>query len=225
MLFIRKKKKHPDYIPSVKLGKREPEEVISSNQGKINIMNRRLRRSLTKRILYISSTWTYHDFISWMSLYWSPCFDFVSFLGIQFVAPCRKKWKIVDISFTTGGNDANTCNNGDTLTTPTCNDTSTATHNYTTATATKYNDITTTSSTELFRSVTLCTTVATNRLTSDCLFIAPITSLIVSINAAETDSAFQQNSDDSNQPEISSFIQGLSRVKYNLELQYLMRPS
>ena len=57
-----------------------------------------------------------------------------------------------------------------------------------------------------FHSVTLCTAVATNRLTSDCLFIAPITSPIVSINNVEIDSVFQQNSDDSNQPEISNFI-------------------
>ena len=34
--------KRPDYIPSVKLGKREPEEETSSNQGKIDRMNRRL---------------------------------------------------------------------------------------------------------------------------------------------------------------------------------------
>ena len=115
-------------------------------------MNRRLRRSSSKCILYISSIWTY-AFISWMSLYWSPCFlniycfDFVSFIGTQSVAPCRKKLKIGDINFTTGENDANTCNNGDTVTTPTCNDTSITTHNYTTATATKYIGITTTSST------------------------------------------------------------------------------
>ena len=135
-------------MPSVKLGERKPEGVTSSNQGKIDRMNRWLRRSLTKCILYISSTWTHHAFVSWMSLHWSPCFvniycfDFVSFLGTQSVAPCRKKWKIGDISFTTGENDANTCNNWDTVARPTCNDTSTPTHNYTTATASKYNDIT-----------------------------------------------------------------------------------
>ena len=81
--------------------------------------------------------------------------------------------KIGDINFTTGENDANTCNNGDTVTTPTCNDASTTKHNYTTATATKYIGITTISSTELFRSATLSTKVATNRLTSDCIFITP----------------------------------------------------
>ena len=70
-----------------------------------------------------------------------------------------------------------------------------------------------TSSTELFCSATLNTTVATNRLTSDCIFITPITSPIVSINTAKIDSAFQQNSGDSNQPEISNFIQRLSKIK------------
>ena len=39
----------------MKLGKREPEEE-TSNQGKIDRMNRRLRRSSSKCILYISST-------------------------------------------------------------------------------------------------------------------------------------------------------------------------
>ena len=39
----------------MKLGKREPEEQTSSNQGKIDRMNRRLRRSSSKCILYISS--------------------------------------------------------------------------------------------------------------------------------------------------------------------------
>ena len=157
-----------DYITSMKLGKWELEEETSSNQGKIDRMSRRLRHSSSKCILYISSTWTYHAFISSMSLYWSPCFlniycfDFVSFIGTQSVAPCRKKLKIGDINFTTGENDANTCNNGDTVTTPTCNDTSTTTQNYTIATATKYICITT-SSTELFCSATLNTTVATNR--------------------------------------------------------------
>ena len=119
--------------------------------------------------------------------------------------------KIGDINFTTGENDANTCNNGDTVTTQTCNDTSTTTHNYTTTTATKYTDIATTSFSELFRYATLRTTVATNRLTSDYLFITPITSPIVSINTVEIDSAFQQNSNDSNQPEISRFTQRLSK--------------
>ena len=66
-------------------------------------------------------------------------------------------------------------------------------HNCTTATATIYINITTTSSTELFLSATLCTIVVTNKLTSDCLFITPITSHIVSINNVEIDSAFQQN--------------------------------
>ena len=119
--------------------------------------------------------------------------------------------KIGDISFTTGENDASTCNNGDTITTPTCNDTPITTHNYTTATVSKYIGIATTSFTELFPSAALCTTVATNRLTSDCIFITPITSSIVSINKIKTDSAFQQNSDNSNQPEISNFIQRLSK--------------
>ena len=152
----------------MKLGKWEPEEETSSNQGKIDRMSRRLRRSSSKCILYISSTWTYHAFISCMSLDCSPCFlniycfDFVSFVGTQSVAPCCKKFKTGDINFTTGENDANTCNNGDTVTTPTCNDTSTTTHNYTIATATKYVRITT-SSTELFCSATLNTSVATNR--------------------------------------------------------------
>ena len=39
----------------MKLGKRESEEE-TSNQGKIDRMNRRLRRSSSKCILYISST-------------------------------------------------------------------------------------------------------------------------------------------------------------------------
>ena len=57
-----------------------------------------------------------------MSLDCSPCFlniycfDFVSFVGTQSVAPCCKKFKTGDINFTTGENDANTCNNGDTVT-------------------------------------------------------------------------------------------------------------
>ena len=118
------------------------------------------------------------------------CFDFVSFIGTQSVAPCRKKLKKGDINFTTRENNANTCDNGDTSTTPTCNDTSTTTHNCTTAAATKYIDITTTSSTELFRSAALCTTVATNRLTSDCLFITPVTSPIASINTVESEVPF-----------------------------------
>ena len=86
-----------------------------------------------------------------MSLDCSPCFlniycfDFVSFVGTQSVAPCCKKFKTGDINFTTGENDANTCNNGDTVTTPTCNDASSTTHNYTTATAMKYIGITTSS--------------------------------------------------------------------------------
>ena len=84
-------------------------------------------------------------------------------------------------------------------------------HNHATATVTKYIGITATSSAELFRSATLCTTVATNRLTSDCIFITTITSPIVSTNTVKIDSAFQQNSDDSNQPEISNFIQRLSK--------------
>ena len=150
------------------------------------------------------------------------CFDFVSFIGTQSVASCRKKLKKGDINFTTRENNANTCDNGDTSTTPTCNDTSTTTHNCTTAAATKYIDITTTSSTELFRSAALCTTVATNRLTSDCLFIASVTSPIASINTVEIDSAFQQNSDDSNQPEISNFTQRLSKseVPFGTPLSY-----
>ena len=45
------------------------------------------------------------------------CFEIVSFIGTQSVALCRKKLKIGDINFTTGENDANTCN-GDTVTTP-----------------------------------------------------------------------------------------------------------
>ena len=130
--------------------------------------------------------------------------------------------KIGDINFTTGENDATTCNNGDTVTTPTCNNTPTTTDNYTTATVTKYIGITTTSSTELFRSATLCKAVATNRLTSDCIFITPVTSSIVSINTVKTDSAFQQNSDDSNQPEISNFIQRLSKseVQFGTPISY-----
>ena len=107
--------------------------------------------------------------------------------------------KIGDVNFTTGENDTNTCNNGDTVTTTTtCNDTLTIKYNHTTTATTKHIDIIVTSSTELFRSATFCTTVATNRLTSDCLFINPITSPIVSNNIVETGSAFQQNSDDSN---------------------------
>ena len=213
----------------MKLGKWEPEEQTSSNQGKIDRMNRRLRRSSSKCILYISSIWTYHAFISWMSLYWSPCFlniycfDFASFIGTQSVAPCRKKLKIAGgINFTTGENDTNTGNNGDTVTTPTCNDASATTHNYTTATATKYIGITTTSSTELIRSATLCTTVATNGLTSDCIFITPIKSPIVSISTVKIDSAFQQNSGNSNRPEISNFIQRLSKsdVPFGTPISY-----
>ena len=149
-------------------------------------------------------------------------FCFVSFIGTKSVAPCRKKFKIGGINFATGENDANTGNNGDTVTTPTCNDTSTTTHNYTTATATKYIGITTTSSTELIRSATLCTTVATNSLTSDCIFITPITSPIVSISTVKIDSAFQQNSDNSNRPEISNFIQRLSKsdVQFGTPISY-----
>ena len=92
----------------MKLGKREPEEETSSNQGKIERMNCRLRHSSSECTLYISSTWTYHAFISWMSLYWSPCFlniycfDFASFIGTQSVAPCRKKLKIGGKDFTAG---------------------------------------------------------------------------------------------------------------------------
>ena len=40
----------------MKLGKREPEEETSSNQGKIERMNRRLRHSSSECTLYISST-------------------------------------------------------------------------------------------------------------------------------------------------------------------------
>ena len=136
--------------------------------------------------------------------------------------PDFKRLKIGNINFTTGENDANTCNNGDTVTTPTCNDTSITTHNYTTATATKYIGITATSSTELIRSATLCTTVATNSLTSDCIFITPITSPIVSISTVKIDSAFQQNSDNSNRPEISNFIQRLSKsdVQFGTPISY-----
>ena len=96
---------------------------------------------------------------------------------------------------------------------PTCNDTPITTHNHATATAMTYIGITTSSSTALFSSATLFTTVATNRLTSDCICITPITSPIVSINTVKIDSAFQQNSGDSNQPEISNFIQRLSKIK------------
>ena len=64
--------------------------------------------------------------------------------------PDFKRLKIGNINFTTGENDANTCNNGDTVTTPTCNDASSTTHNYTTATAMKYIGITTTSSQSYF---------------------------------------------------------------------------
>ena len=39
-------------------------------------------------------------------------------------------------------------------------------------------------------SATLCTTVTTNKLTSDCIFITPITSAIVSINTVKIDSVF-----------------------------------
>ena len=76
--------------------------------------------------------------------------------------------------------------------------------------------------TELFCSATLCTVVATNRLNSDCIFITPVTFPIVSINTVKIDSAFQQNSGDSNQPEISNFIQRLSKseVKFGTPISY-----
>ena len=75
IFFIRKKKenfqKHPDYVPSVELRKWEHEEETSSNQGKIDRMNHRLRCSSSRCILDISSTWIYHAFISWMSFCFS----------------------------------------------------------------------------------------------------------------------------------------------------------
>ena len=53
-------------------------------------------------------------------------------------------------------------------------------------------------------------------MTSDCLFITPITSPIASINTVEIGLAFQQNSDDSNQPEISNFTKRLSKSEVQL---------
>ena len=57
---------------------------------------------------------------------------------------------------------------------------------------TKCSDITTTSSTKIIRSATLYTTVATNRLTSDCLHITLIISPIVSINTVKNDQSFNK---------------------------------
>ena len=82
---------------------------------------------------------------------------------------------------------------------------------------TKCIDITTTSSTKIFRSATLYTAIATNRLTCDCLYITLITSPIVSINTVKKDSIFQQNSQDSNQPGISH-LQAVCMDRSHLEI-------